>query len=174
MADDAERCRLPPIGRAVQRSPLPRRPVSSSNTSPTAPYRGRLWDLSVDPPGIRFEESDVGVNVAHRFRADGRLLAPDAPRRGRSALYDPATGTGCTTCSRLEVVKDAWVDLHPTAPFVAVSSYFHHDVLVRDLRTGELVARVDTPWPGGGFVYLAPVRPFAVRVPRRWDGNPRA
>jgi tetratricopeptide (TPR) repeat protein/WD40 repeat protein len=39
--------------------------------------------------------------------------------------------------------------VHPTAPFVALSSYHHHTVELRDLRTGRTVAEVDPPWPQG-------------------------
>src|SRR5205823_4737348 len=88
VADDAELHHLPALGgpAIVQLSPDGR---SLLQCQTAAPFRGRLWDLSSDPPGIRFEESVLGASRC--FWPDGRQIVL-THNDGAISVYDPATG----------------------------------------------------------------------------------
>jgi WD40 repeat protein/tRNA A-37 threonylcarbamoyl transferase component Bud32 len=150
VSDDAVLHRLPAIGgpSSLELSPDGR---SLLQYMPPTPFRRRLWDLSGDLPVVRFED-DCGF---YCFRPDGRQIAL-AHRDGAISVYEPATGRRVYHLPPEKVVTEAWIDLHPNAPLVAVSSYHYRDVLVRDLHSGAVVARLVLPWPGGGWVRWHP------------------
>src|SRR5262249_55964484 len=116
--------------------------------------RHQLWDLSGDQPALRFKEEQERIHHYH-FRPDGKLLAV-SHQDGSINVYDVSTGARVHRLEPSEIVRTARVRLHPTGPFVAVNSYLHRLVQVRDLRTGAVVARFEPPWRGNGGFAWAP------------------
>jgi serine/threonine protein kinase/WD40 repeat protein len=106
----------------------------------------RLWDLGDANPVLRLEERQP-PGWGWSFRADGRLVAL-CYADGAIRVYDVAEGTRIHDLKPERIVRGLAASLHPSAPFVAVSSYFFRELQVRDLRTGAVVAAV-SPFPGG-------------------------
>jgi serine/threonine protein kinase/WD40 repeat protein len=141
VADDAVVARLPPLGKHAEARFGSGRTLVVGDSS----HRNQLWDLSGPKPVLRIEKRGV---IALNFRPDGRLLAFGF-QDGSIHVYEVARGKLRHRLAPGEIVKGLQIHLHPTAPFAAVSSYFHQPVHVRDLRTGAVVAKFDTPWHHG-------------------------
>jgi WD40 repeat protein len=75
---------------------------------------------------------------------------------GAISVYETSTGQRVHQLAPVRIVRELWPCLHPTAPFVACSSYFHREVQVRDLRSGAVVATATPPWPGGSYACWSP------------------
>jgi tRNA A-37 threonylcarbamoyl transferase component Bud32/WD40 repeat protein len=152
VADDREFRRLPALGGpiCVLLSPDGR---SLLQYQKAAPFRGRLWNLSGASPAALFEESALDAYPC--YSADGGKIAL-THRDGAISVYDPTTGRRVHNLPPDTVVTHPWIDLHPYAPFVAVSSYYHPELLIRDLRSGAVVARLRPPWRGGGYATWHP------------------
>jgi tetratricopeptide (TPR) repeat protein/WD40 repeat protein len=115
-------------------------------------HRFQLWDLSGAEPVRRFEESGID---GWQFRDDSRFVALAHPD-GSLGVYETAGGQRVYKLAPGQIVRGLSPRLHPDAPFVACSSYFHRDVLVRDLRTGAVVATAVPPWPRGSHACWSP------------------
>jgi WD40 repeat protein len=109
--------------------------------------RFQLWDVSGSQPVQRFAEHDVNY-CGWDFRDGGKLLGL-AHADGGISIFDTATGTRLHRMAPTEIDHELRVKLHPTGPFVAADSYFHRVVLVRDMRSGAVVASALPPWSGG-------------------------
>ncbi|HEY1376823.1 MAG TPA: WD40 repeat domain-containing serine/threonine protein kinase, partial [Gemmataceae bacterium] len=152
--DDAELHRLPALG-GPGRTRLSPDGRSLFVYQMAEPARGQLWDLTARPPAVRAEMSDLDLYFGCSYRPDGRLVAV-AHAGGVISVYDPATGRRVHHLAPDTAVREVRLALHPAAPLIAVSSYFCRDVLVRDLGSGAVVARLTPPWPGGGFATWHP------------------
>ena len=128
VADDREVCRLPEFGEPPWAS------FGSGGMLAVGGRSGRfqLWDVSGSQPVLRFAERNVNYNGWH-FRDGGGLLGL-AHGDGGISIYDTATCTRLHRLAPTEIDRDLRVKLHPTGPFVAACSYFHHVVQVHDLR----------------------------------------
>jgi WD40 repeat protein len=116
----------------------------------------QLWDLTGAEPTCRFKERGVTGLWGCHFRADGHLLAL-AHMDGSISVYDVATGERVYRLLPKEIVNGVNPALHPSEPFVACFSYNHRPILIRDLRTGAVVASAIPPWAGGnGFCAWSP------------------
>jgi WD40 repeat protein len=144
VADDQEVARLLELGEPAKAQFGPGRALAVHGPSSG---RFQLWDLG--DPAKPARRLDLG-NVCHwDFRPDGRLLGI-ACLDGSIGIYEVARGVRTHRLAPGEIVPRLTVQLHPTKPFVATSSYFvHRLVQVRDLRTGAVVASALCPWPGG-------------------------
>jgi tetratricopeptide (TPR) repeat protein/WD40 repeat protein len=138
LADQAEIARLPAFGEAV---------VASFGTGRTLGVRGasgrfQLWALDENKPV--FKESQVG---GFKFRQDGRLIAL-SHTDGAISVYDTATANGRPEwrLEPLDNVRGFGAVLHPRLPLVAIVSYGFREILVRDLRSGTVVATILPPW----------------------------
>jgi WD40 repeat protein len=141
VADDTEVCRLPELGEPA---------LAQFGSDGLIAVRGssgrfQLWDVSDTQPALRFEERNVNF---WQFRADGDLLGL-AHLDGSISIYDTSTGTRLHRLAPTEIVRGPTLCLHPTGSFVAVFSYFHRVVEVRDLRSGRVLASALPPWSGG-------------------------
>jgi tetratricopeptide (TPR) repeat protein len=143
VADDREVAHLPELGEPAQASFGPGRLLAVRGTSSN---RFQLWDLSGAEPVRRLE--DGGIYDHWMFRDDGRLLAlPDVD--GSIRVYETASGKRVHRLAPLPNVPPLDPALHPTQPIVACCAYPHRAVLVRDLRTGIVVASAPGPGPAG-------------------------
>jgi serine/threonine protein kinase/WD40 repeat protein len=144
---DRELCLLPTLGGVCDARISPNgRSLFQFESEP--PHRGRLWDLTANPPVGRADATEVDTYAD--FRADGRWLA--VPHRdGAITVIESASGRALYRLAPEPAVNVARPILHPTLPLIAVSSYQDHNVVIRDLRTGEVVTRLTLPWLGGGF-----------------------
>jgi tetratricopeptide (TPR) repeat protein/WD40 repeat protein len=124
-------------------------PGAGKDTSPKFSPSGRFLALTTEDATQLWERGDrewtrrlVVRGEGVWFRPDDRLMAvteadggirvydlPSAQLRGR--LAPDTLGHGIT------------IDLHPTEPLVAVGCYFGDILQVRDLRTGEVLAKRD-------------------------------
>ncbi len=114
--------------------------------------RFQLWDLDGEEAVLR-----IAVRGIHcwRFRNDGRLLALSY-QDGSISVYETASGKCVHQLAPGQIVRGSDAHLHPTAPFVACCSYYHHDVQVRDLRSGAVVATAVPPWRLGSNACWSP------------------
>jgi WD40 repeat protein len=149
LTDDREVAQLPEMGEPAYAHFGPSRVLVLRGEKS---LRLQLWDLGGAEPVLRFK--DEHVHHCH-FRPDGKLLAL-AHENGSISVYDLATGAWVHQLKELEIVRRAAVRLHPTEPFVAVFSYFHRPVQVRDLRTGAVVAQLMPPWHNQGTCAWSP------------------
>jgi serine/threonine protein kinase/WD40 repeat protein len=118
----------------------------------------QLWDLSGDVPILRVKEERVHF---WHVRPDGKLLGM-AHENGSISVYD-LSGARVQRLEPAELDDRLRLVLHPTEPFIAVNSYMHRLVLVRDWRSGAVVARFQAPWRGsGGFAWSPDGRTLAV------------
>ena len=65
---------------------------------------------------------------------------------GALSVYLSATGERLTLLDPSEVTNRAAFTAHPQEPLVAIVSYFHRAILVRNIRTGAIVCREVPPW----------------------------
>lgn len=152
VADDVERFRIPSLSGANSACLSPNgRYVFQFQTA--EPHRGRLWDLTSGRPAIRLEESALDIN--HVFQRDSRTITLTY-LNGDIRVFESGTGRRLHQLPADELRRGIWIDHHPLAPYVAVSSYFHSAVLVRDLATGVVIARLNLPWSGGGYATWHP------------------
>jgi WD40 repeat protein len=106
-------------------------------------HRAQLFDLTNPHRGPLFDKKAVhGVSI----RRDGKLLAW-ADDKYAIHVIDLADGRVVHGIPPGRVKAPPL--LHPTAPFVVVSSYFNTKFEIRDLRDGRSTALVDPPWPMG-------------------------
>jgi len=147
--DDTEVARLPELGEPAE-AQFGRGHILAVRTRPS--HRFQLWDLSGAEAVLRFEERGI---FWWRFRNDGKLVSL-AHLDGSISVYETASGKRIHKLAPAQLVGGFEADLHPTAPFVACYSYHYHDVQVRDLRSGAVVAKAATPWPGGSTACWSP------------------
>jgi WD40 repeat protein len=149
--DDTEIARLPELG-----EPGEARFGSGRILAVRAGHSGRfqLWDLSGTEAVRRFEAS--GIHSDYLFRNDGRLLVfPHLD--GTISVYETSTGQRVHRLAPVRIVRGLLTCLHPTASFVACSSYHTREVQVRDLRSGAVAATATPPWPGGNYACWSPM-----------------
>jgi serine/threonine protein kinase/tetratricopeptide (TPR) repeat protein len=146
--DDTEVARLPELGEPAHANFGAGRILAVH----TSGNRFQLWDLGGARPVLRFEERAI----SHRsFRNDGRLFAL-GHQDGSISVYEAASGK---RLHRLAPVPNEanYPSLHPTAPFVACHAWGHHDVLIRDLHSGAVVATAVPPWgPPSSYAAWSP------------------
>ncbi len=77
---------------------------------------------------------------------------------GSISVYDVTSGQRVYRLLPKEIVNGVNLNLalHPSEPFVACFSYFHRPVLIRDLRTGAVVASANPTWPRNGMCAWSP------------------
>jgi serine/threonine protein kinase len=140
LQDNAEVARLPALGeKALVEWGVGRVLVRYGHTS----RRLQLWDMAGPQPVLRLEERGV---YRWSFRLDGRRLAL-ARTNGSLRIYDVGRCTRKYDLAPRKFVANSDVQLHPTAPFVAIASYFHKEIRVLDLRTGAVVDTFKPRWP---------------------------
>jgi serine/threonine protein kinase/WD40 repeat protein len=150
VADDAVVARLPELGEPAHAIFATGRILGLRGSKSG---RFQLWDLSGPKPASPFPEKQ-GI-TQWRFHPNGRLVAlAHADDRGGPDfvdVYDVATGARLHSLQVKGLRVDTLADLsfNPTAPFLAVTSYFSNVVSVYDLRTGAAVASAPGPGPMG-------------------------
>jgi serine/threonine protein kinase/WD40 repeat protein len=106
----------------------------------------QLWDLRGDEPLLRLKEKNA---ENWDFCADSRKLAISS-LNGSIAVYETSTGA-CQYQLPPHEVRLPLIALHPSEPFIAVTSYHTHGCIqVRDLRTGDVSVSQRLPWRGSG------------------------
>ena len=103
------------------------------------------WDISGPVPKPTISDSSVAT---WDIRPDGGLLGL-AHHDGSLAFYELPSGTLRNRLGPGGVATSPFVRLHPTAPFVVVSSYSNYPVEIRHLDTGATLV-AEKPWPQGG------------------------
>jgi serine/threonine protein kinase/WD40 repeat protein len=103
--------------------------------------RLKVWKLA----GSRFErllEELANPVIRVDFRADSRWLAL-AYQDGAISVHELTTGQELYHLKPDKVHEQIGLALHPTEPLIAVVSYRHPLVQLRDLNTGEVKAEVE-------------------------------
>jgi eukaryotic-like serine/threonine-protein kinase len=141
--DDSEVARLP-VSVGKRRVTFgPGRWLADHDASGTGHWR--LWDLAGPSPIARIEVGRPVLSWDHR--PDGRLVTL-AHADGSLATYDLPTGRPRGLLPPRPIPKEPLLRLHPTAPFLVVTSYFSRAFEIRHVETGETLT-VEPPWPGG-------------------------
>ena len=107
----------------------------------------KVWDLAGPEPTLRIDEPRTVW--LWDFRPDGRRLVLVYPDNAL-AIYDLPTGLRRILPPARETLPQPELRQHPTAPYIAFSSYFAHAVQIRQIETGAIL-NVETPWPGGCY-----------------------
>jgi serine/threonine protein kinase/WD40 repeat protein len=150
VADNSEVARLPELGElATAAFGRGRLLVLCGRAS----GRCQLWGLSGPGPSLRLDERQ-GV-AGWSFRPDGRLLLLGY-HDGSVRAFATDTGACQHRLAPDRITRDADPCPHPTAPFVAISSYWSNLLQVRDLRTGAVPVALTLPWRGSGWCAWAP------------------
>jgi serine/threonine protein kinase len=147
--DDTEVARLPEFGEPVEAQFGPG-DFLAVYIRPS--HRFQLRELSGAEAVLRFEERGI---CTWRFRDDGRLVAL-SHLDGAISVYEIASGKRVYRLAPAQIVRGLDAHLHPAAPFVVCNSYHYHDVQVRDLRSGAVVATVVPPWRLGSYACWGP------------------
>jgi len=151
VADDTEVARLPELGERALPVFGPGRLLCFRGHSGGEDNWFQLWDLSGPQPVLRL--NDQHVNVGWSFHPGDRLLAlPHLD--GSIAVYD--TDTGALRYRLATNVLHPNVDLHPSEPIVAVSSYHSNTFQVRDLKSGNVLVSLTLPWRGSAACAWSP------------------
>jgi serine/threonine protein kinase/WD40 repeat protein len=115
--------------------------------------RCQLWDLAKPEPAPLLDERHAVATW--RFRRDSRLLAL-GHRDGFISVYATDSGKRRHYLAPKGIVGDPGPCLHPTEPFIAVSSYWSNLLQVRDPRTGAVLVALTLPWRGSGSCAWSP------------------
>jgi serine/threonine protein kinase/WD40 repeat protein len=148
--DDTEIAQLPNLGEPVEAQ------FGSGTILAVRTYKSnrfQLWNLSGMKPIPQLEV----LGIANwGFRNDGRLLAL-IHADGSISVHETVSGKPMYTLAPGQIVRGVILQLHPTAPFIACSSYwFNQGVHVRDLRSGAVVATAVPHWKHGSGAYWGP------------------
>ena len=106
----------------------------------------RVWDLTGPVPVVLIEETKPVY--AWDFRPDGRLVAVSHPD-GSLTTYELPSGKRLKRLARHDITIYPWIRLHPTAPYVVVTSTESSTVEIRHLETGETI-KIDPYLPQRG------------------------
>lgn len=148
--DDTEVARLPDLGESAVAQFGAGRMLA---VLATRSRRFQLWDLRGAEAVLRFEAHGIHC---WKFRNDGRLLAL-SHLDGAISVYETASGKRVHKLAPEQIFRGLVPSLHPTAPFVACHDhFFQQGVLVRDLRSGAIVAKAMTCWSGGSQACWSP------------------
>src|SRR5262249_26564097 len=104
----------------------------------------RVWDLAGPEPALLIEE--IRDAQTWDFRPDGHLIAI-MRRDGSLSSYELPSGK-LLNLVLPRALREPTIRLHPSAPLVAVMSYWHGHVDVCNLNTGE-IDELRPPWPDG-------------------------
>jgi WD40 repeat protein len=144
VADDAEVASLPALGEQAYA-----RFGAGSALAVHGESSGRfqLWDVSTSEPALRLEERGI-ARWSWAFHPNGRLVAV-GDNDGAIRVYDVISGRRWYVLAPMRAMAGHAISLHPTEPLIEARSYLSRVVLVRDLRSGAVVASTTPSWPGG-------------------------
>jgi WD40 repeat protein len=119
----------------------------------------RVWRVDLTTPEVVLAEKNVQWPDFHSNSREVVLMHSD----GRIAHYDLATGRVLNKAlDPNTITREGVMALHPKDPVVAVGSYFSKVVVIRDLRTGDVLKTIDMPagcmslaWHPGGDILAA-------------------
>lgn len=148
MADDTEVAQLPGAGTRCEIT-LSRDGADVVQLWNTGEHQSvaRLWHLAAKGPRENCRVANVR-NVAFMDRPEGRLLVC-MHFDSAVSVYQVSTGQRQGAFPSTGHTPDPRFVTHPTEPLIAVSSYYHGMVALRDLRTGTVVSQETAPWRNG-------------------------
>jgi WD40 repeat protein len=141
VADDVEIARLPELGELAGAE---FRPGGLLTVGGESSHRLQLWDLSGPEPVCRLNEGNVSGTD---FTPDGRLMVL-GDTGGALRVYATDTGACTHRLAPTGITKEPRIRVHPTKPFVAISSYRSNMLQVRDLQSGAVLVSLTLPWRG--------------------------
>jgi eukaryotic-like serine/threonine-protein kinase len=117
--------------------------------------RCQIWQLNETEAHLLLTETTVTEIDFHPNRA----LVAFSHSDGSLTLYDLAPVHKITPLSPNTLTREVVIALHPSQPWVAVSSYFAKIVQVRDWNTGAMIKTIEMPegcshlaWHPAGFL----------------------
>jgi serine/threonine protein kinase/WD40 repeat protein len=142
VADDAELYQLPGLG-------SPSVPyfsddgqflvVAHRQENGQTPVVAKLWDLQ-QPIGREIWSGNEGREGRTAFFHPNEQKVALTYSDGAIALFELPTGKQLNRLDPIDLIHPIGIALHPTEPLVAICSYDHPQVQVRNLRTGKVVA----------------------------------
>ncbi|ODU00888.1 MAG: hypothetical protein ABS79_02625 [Planctomycetes bacterium SCN 63-9] len=162
VADDVEIIRLPDSPDQRRLAFGPGRWLADHHSPGTRHLT--IWDIGGPTPIARI---DVRRPVlSWDFRPDGRLVTL-LHQDGSLATHDLRSGKLRVQLPPRTIPTEPILRKHPTAPFVAITSYFSKGFEIRQVETGETLSG-EIPWPDGRTYpgdWSADGRQLAIPVP---------
>jgi serine/threonine protein kinase/WD40 repeat protein len=148
MADDTEIAKLPG-GPATAHLTLSQQGTHLGQVfrNDHAVFFARLWRVAAEGANELLEVKNV-YSMTFMDRPEGRL-AVFLHGDGAISVYWAATGKLRARYAAVELTNRCAIAAHPGEPLVAIGSYDHRTVLIRNVLTGAVVRREIPPWPGG-------------------------
>ena len=143
VADDVEVARLPQATRPRVVSFGGDRWLADVDHS--GPRKVRIWDISTPEPKIRVDDPTEMATLD--FRLDGDLVAI-LHTDGSLTTYEMPTGKKRHSLPRRPIPQDSLIRLHPSLPYLVLTSVFSTSASLIHLETGKAV-EVKLPWADG-------------------------
>jgi WD40 repeat protein/tetratricopeptide (TPR) repeat protein len=143
VADDVEVARLPPPDRPRMILFGADRWLADMDQSGAKTVR--IWDVATPVPGLRIDDPRPMTSLD--FRPDGGLVAI-LHADGSLATHELPSGKRRHELPPRPVPQEPTIRLHPTLPYLILTSRFSTFPSIIDLKTGAS-AKVQLPWPDG-------------------------